>query len=62
MRERMQPARIASLSLVALTLGAFAHAAKPEDAPPESNAQVANALRALTPALGKARPNAAKVV
>ncbi len=51
----MHRARVFALALFvgAATLGAFAQAAKPEDAPQESRDQVENALRALGPVLRK---------
>ena len=49
----MPRARIIAIAVVAATLGGAAHAAKPEDAPEESRAQVESALRALAPVLKK---------
>ncbi len=48
-RGRTRRVRVACLLLVS-SAGALAHAALPEDAPPESRAQVEAALRALAPA------------
>jgi hypothetical protein len=55
MRSPLSPlspsSRILLLLAAATTVGALAEAAAPEDAPPESRAQVDAALRALAPAL-----------
>jgi sulfatase modifying factor 1 len=48
---RSHSARIALALVGATTVAALAHAALPEEAPPESRAQVDAALRALAPAL-----------